>query len=94
MGIIIVGVHHVQTTTTVLHNKDLSYCVKGCFFCSAFFEAETKFKNQVQPSHIPSDERKEKSTTCQKRTEPSENGLQEIFSFHCFCLVCIFISWG
>jgi len=64
MGIIIVGVHHVQTTTTVLHNKDLSYCVKGCFFCSAFFEAETKFKNQVQPSHIPSDERKEIILTC------------------------------
>merc|ERR1711997_353600 len=58
MGII-VGVHHVQTTTTVLHNKDLSYCVKGCFCCSAFFEAKTKFKNQVQPSHIPSVERKE-----------------------------------
>merc|ERR1711981_476212 len=58
MGIIIVGVHHVLTTTTVLHNKDLSYCVKGCFCCSALFEAKSKFKNQLTPSHTPLTERK------------------------------------
>merc|ERR1711890_54384 len=48
MGTIIVGVHHVQTTTTVLHKKDLSYCVKGCFCCSALFEANTKLKKPTQ----------------------------------------------
>jgi hypothetical protein len=51
-------IKHVLTTTTTVLHKDLSYCVKGCFCCSALFEAKTKFKNQLTPSHTPLTERK------------------------------------